>query len=709
MTAFLPSILSVLLLSCLSYRIHVKQSPFKICRKIKLYSLDSINETNPLMMDEKETRHLSEWLTDMTEHQSKVMNGMLDAVKTIDKEVREAECFDGECYGNSKKWFSETDLDQVAASIVVEELAKKCSELIAQISIAGTEKVTPFEGTEFSIAVDSLSGYMQLSDDLPVATTFAIWTNQQLDGLTGRDIFAAGSVIYGPRTKLSFATRDMLGVHEFILGGDGQFVHERTINKLQEGDIVIAPYQGELRGINNFYDVHKEFFHRIGGKCPVADSNTVLTNQGGMYANPVSIDLVHSAIPMAYLIEKAGGAAINGLSDILDSSIERKTEPVTAQFVAGNRSQVDSYKSLVGPTQGVDSMTRRVETTPKSSSQENHSKKITLVFPRGFCEGVVRAVDTVEQALQLWGSPIYVKHEIVHNKIVCDRLKDKGAVFVEDLKDVPEGSKIVYSAHGIPPEVREEAANRQLLEIDATCPLVTKVHVYVKRKAKEGYKILLIGHRNHVEVKGTYGEAPDVTTVVETVEDVDRLSFTENDKLFYTSQTTLSMDDCKDIVERILERYPKIETIPSGSICYATTNRQEALRNVVNQADLTLVVGDIQSSNSKRLVEASKTRGVNGYLVMDPNEINPEWIKSANNIIVTSGASTPEDLVLSVVDRLRTLGVDEIDEFTFAEEHVNWRLPKPIEDARKGYKEKHGVEFQQHSHSSSRPQMKNST
>ena len=229
--------------------------------------------------------------------------------------------------------------------------------------------------------------------------------------------------------------------------------------------------------------------------------------------------------------------------------------------------------------------------------------KLLLSKPRGFCAGVERAIETVEKALTLWGSPIYVKHEIVHNKHVVDGLKAKGAIFIENIDEVPIGARLIYSAHGVSPAVRAQAKARNLIEIDATCGLVTRVHSAVKRFAAQGYQIILIGHRNHVEIIGTAGEAPDVTTIVESVDDVEKLAFPAASKLFYITQTTLSLDDVKEITDALIVRYPDIETLPSSSICYATTNRQMALKEITDQTDLVLVVGDPQSSNSNRLRE----------------------------------------------------------------------------------------------------------
>ncbi len=304
--------------------------------------------------------------------------------------------------------------------------------------------------------------------------------------------------------------------------------------------------------------------------------------------------------------------------------------------------------------------------------------KVLLCKPRGFCAGVERAIDTVVKALKLWGAPIYVKHEIVHNKHVVNDLKDQGAVFIEDLNDVPEGERIIYSAHGVSPQVRDLAKKRNLIEIDATCGLVTKVHSAAKRYSKKGYQIILIGHKNHVEVIGTAGEAPDVTTVVESVEDVNKLNFEADKKLFYITQTTLSLDDVKNITKALKNKYPHIETLPSSSICYATTNRQLALQQITDSVNLVLVVGDPTSSNSNRLREVAKNRSIPSYLINDQNEINKNWLKNVETIGMTAGASTPEDVVQSCINRLKQLGVSEVEEVTYVNEDVLFQLPKQV-------------------------------
>jgi 4-hydroxy-3-methylbut-2-enyl diphosphate reductase len=305
--------------------------------------------------------------------------------------------------------------------------------------------------------------------------------------------------------------------------------------------------------------------------------------------------------------------------------------------------------------------------------------KLLLSKPRGFCAGVERAIETVLKALTLWGAPIYVKHEIVHNKHVVDGLRAKGAIFIEEIKDVPIGARLIYSAHGVSPAVRAEAKERQLIEIDATCGLVTRVHSAVKRFAGQGFQVVLIGHRNHVEIIGTAGEAPEVTTIVESIEDVEALSFADSDKLFYITQTTLSLDDVKEITDALTRKYPQIQTLPSSSICYATTNRQMALREITDQTDLVLVVGDPQSSNSNRLREVASTRKIASYLINDESEISPEWLHGVKTIGLTAGASTPEEIVQRCIERLVQLGVSQVEDVVYTTEDVYFQLPKPVQ------------------------------
>lgn len=309
--------------------------------------------------------------------------------------------------------------------------------------------------------------------------------------------------------------------------------------------------------------------------------------------------------------------------------------------------------------------------------------KLLLSMPRGFCAGVERAIETVEKAIELWGGPIYVKHEIVHNKHVVDDLKAKGAIFIEDLNEVPIGARLIYSAHGVSPAIREHAKQRQLIEIDATCGLVTRVHSAVKRYAAMGYQIILIGHRNHVEIIGTAGEAPDVTTIVESAEEVAQLQFNKEDKLFYITQTTLSLDDVKEITQALITKYPQIATLPSSSICYATTNRQMALRAITDDADLVLVVGDPKSSNSNRLQEVAARQGIPAYLINDESEIKTAWLEDVSLIGLTAGASTPETIVKRCIQRLIELGVKSVEDRVFTQEDVVFQLPKPVVTALK--------------------------
>lgn len=304
--------------------------------------------------------------------------------------------------------------------------------------------------------------------------------------------------------------------------------------------------------------------------------------------------------------------------------------------------------------------------------------KLLLSKPRGFCAGVERAIETVEKALKLWGAPIFVKHEIVHNRYVVDDLKSKGAVFIEDLDDVPVGARLIYSAHGVSPAVREAAKKRNLIEIDATCGLVTRVHSAVKRFAALGYQIILIGHRNHVEIIGTAGEAPEVTTIVESAADVQSLQFVPQEKLFYITQTTLSLDDVKEVTDALKVKYPHIETLPSSSICYATTNRQLALRQITDETDLVLVVGDPQSSNSNRLRELASKRNIPSYLINNEAEIEATWLEGVKTLGLTAGASTPEAIVQRCIEKLISFGVKSVEDVVFTVEDVVFQLPKPV-------------------------------
>ena len=307
--------------------------------------------------------------------------------------------------------------------------------------------------------------------------------------------------------------------------------------------------------------------------------------------------------------------------------------------------------------------------------------RLFLAKPRGFCAGVVRAIQTVERALDIWGPPIYVRHPIVHNRHVVKNLEKKGAVFVEEFSGLPKGARVIYSAHGVSPSVREEAKRRAFIEIDASCGLVTRVHSAVKRYAKKGYQILLIGHKTHVEVIGTAGEAPERTTIIESVEEVERLPFSQTSPLFYATQTTLSLGDVKEIVDALKKKYPLIETLPTSSICYATTNRQVAVQEISHFVDLILVVGDPESSNSNRLCEVVQKRGIPSYLINCPDEIQPAWFDGVETLGLTAGASTPEPIVQQCLECLYRLGVTETKEVESIQENVFFELPKEILEA----------------------------
>jgi len=296
-----------------------------------------------------------------------------------------------------------------------------------------------------------------------------------------------------------------------------------------------------------------------------------------------------------------------------------------------------------------------------------------LAAPRGFCAGVDRAIDIVEIALQVYGAPVYVRHEIVHNRHVVDELRRKGAVFVDELADVPPGAVVIFSAHGVSPQIRREAKERGLRSLDATCPLVTKVHLEALRYAKEGYSIVLIGHRGHVEVEGTLGEAPEAISLVETVADVERLELQHPDKVAYISQTTLSVDDVRDIVQALKRRYPSVREPAKADICYATQNRQDAMKELARRAGLVLVVGAPTSSNANRLVEVARAAGANSYLIEAPEDIRPEWL--TGDVGLTAGASTPEHVVQGCIERVRELGGHKVEEFRLLEERVWFPLP----------------------------------
>src|SRR6201993_4074865 len=309
------------------------------------------------------------------------------------------------------------------------------------------------------------------------------------------------------------------------------------------------------------------------------------------------------------------------------------------------------------------------------------AKTLLLLKPRGFCAGVVRAIDIVRIALEAFGPPIYVRKEIVHNRFVVEELQGKGAIFVDSVDEVPEGERVIYSAHGVSPEVREASKHRALRVIDATCPLVTKVHVEAVKFAKEGYSLILIGHRDHDEVIGTLGEAPVVTQVVGSPEEVASLTVADPSRVAYLTQTTLSLDETKDIIAALRERFPNIKGPAAQDICYATENRQVAVKQVASDADLLLVVGSENSSNSNRLVEVARNLGTNAHLIDSYKNIKPEWLEGARTIALTAGASAPECLVEEVVKFLATKGFDNVQELEVMPENVRFGLPPEIVEA----------------------------
>jgi 4-hydroxy-3-methylbut-2-enyl diphosphate reductase len=303
---------------------------------------------------------------------------------------------------------------------------------------------------------------------------------------------------------------------------------------------------------------------------------------------------------------------------------------------------------------------------------------ILLASPRGFCAGVNMAIETLDLSIKLFGTPIYVYHEIVHNRYVVETFRDKGAVFVDRLEDVPYGSHLLFSAHGVAPEVRRVARERQLKTIDATCPLVTKVHLEAVRFAKQGYKILLIGHQGHDEVVGTMGEAPDAFVLVESTEAVDRLQFTPTDKLAYLTQTTLSVDDANRIIERLKARFPQIVGPPKEDICYATQNRQEAVRQLAAEADAVLVLGSQNSSNSQRLAELARENGVRAHLIDSAAEIDHAWFTGHETVLVTAGASAPESVVEECVSFLKERFNATVEARNIRQEEVYFPLPREL-------------------------------
>jgi 4-hydroxy-3-methylbut-2-enyl diphosphate reductase len=308
-------------------------------------------------------------------------------------------------------------------------------------------------------------------------------------------------------------------------------------------------------------------------------------------------------------------------------------------------------------------------------------EKLLLAAPRGYCAGVDRAVQTVERALELYGAPVYVRKEIVHNKHVVEQLRERGAIFVDEIDDaIPDGATTVFSAHGVSPAVHAQAADRGLSTIDATCPLVTKVHVEAKKFAADGYTIVLIGHDGHEEVEGTMGEAPDAIVLVETEEDVDTLEVPDPERVAYISQTTLSVDETRAIINRLREKFPAIAGPRTDDICYATTNRQAAVKQMAVECDLLLVIGSQNSSNSQRLVDVARECGTESHLIDNASQVDEAWLTGKRVVGISSGASAPEELVDRLVAFFTERGVDDVSEFEVIREDVRFMLPKRIRE-----------------------------
>jgi 4-hydroxy-3-methylbut-2-enyl diphosphate reductase len=305
-------------------------------------------------------------------------------------------------------------------------------------------------------------------------------------------------------------------------------------------------------------------------------------------------------------------------------------------------------------------------------------RTIWVASPRGFCAGVSYAIEIVDLMLERYGPPVYVRHEIVHNRHVVGELRSRGARFVEDLKDVPDGSRLIFSAHGVSPAVREEARARNLQVLDATCPLVTKVHVEALRYAKEGFEILVIGHRGHVEVEGTLGHAPECMHLVESVEDVGRLQLRDPERVAVVTQTTLSVDDTREIVAAIRQRFPQVRTPSKDDICYATQNRQSEVKELARRSDLVLVIGSPNSSNANRLVEVAKSEGAKALLVEDDRDIDASCVEGMDAVGLTAGASTPEILVQRMIAQLQEWGLQTVRDLVTAEERVTFSLPREL-------------------------------
>lgn len=313
--------------------------------------------------------------------------------------------------------------------------------------------------------------------------------------------------------------------------------------------------------------------------------------------------------------------------------------------------------------------------------QTNNEAKVVLANPRGFCAGVDRAIVIVEEALKEFGAPIYVRNEVVHNKFVVDELRNKGAVFVKQIDEIPSGSIVIFSAHGVSKQVRAEAEARGLTPYDATCPLVTKVHKEVSKMHFQDMEIIMIGHKGHPEVEGTMGQTDGGMHLVETPEDVAKLNVRNPDKLAFVTQTTLSMDDTATVIDALKARFPNIQAPRSDDICYATQNRQDAVKTMAEQCDVVLIVGSPNSSNSNRLREVAENKGVEAYMLDDAKLLKPEWVQGKARVGISAGASAPEVLVKDVIKRLHALGVDKVEELDGVQENVVFRLPKDLTEA----------------------------
>jgi 4-hydroxy-3-methylbut-2-en-1-yl diphosphate reductase len=313
-----------------------------------------------------------------------------------------------------------------------------------------------------------------------------------------------------------------------------------------------------------------------------------------------------------------------------------------------------------------------------SATSTHAPKRVLLAAPRGYCAGVDRAVQAVEQALEMYGPPVYVRKEIVHNKHVVSELAKRGAIFVEQETEVPEGKLVVFSAHGVAPSVHQNAAARGLQTIDATCPLVTKVHVSARKFAERGYSIILIGHEGHEEVEGTTGEAPEAITLVQTVEDAQAVEVEDPERVAFINQTTLSVDETAEIIAVLRQRFPSIVSSKSDDICYATTNRQIAVKQLARECELVLVIGSTNSSNSNRLVEVAREHGASSHLIDNASQVRDEWLEGVHTVGITSGASAPEELVEALVAYFRERGAEDVSELRTVDEDVRFMLPKEI-------------------------------